>query len=360
VKPIRRLSLAEQTAAHLRDGLRARRWGDTLPGVLRLATECQVSKDTIRSALRLLEAEGLLAGRGRGRGRAIAGAGARRDGGKRLRVGVLTHVRLEDESGVTLRLLLQLRHDIEVAGHVCVFSSEPQSRLRGDLRRLARVVDKAHADAWLVVSGSLDVLTWFAARPVPAIAIGGRRGILPAGVGMDGAAAFGEATRRLIALGHRRIVFVCPGEWRLPVPGRIVEIFRRELSAHAIPAGDYHVPDWTETSAGFQALLTSLFRVTPPTALIVDESSRAIAALAFLAQRRLRVPQDVSLVTLNLSPSLTWCQPPFAHFRCEVTPIIRHVVRWLAGAERGAAPGTQLDCPLAFDPGGSIAAAAES
>ncbi len=41
--PIRRLSLAEQTAAHLREGLLAGRWRGTLPGVARLAAELDVS-----------------------------------------------------------------------------------------------------------------------------------------------------------------------------------------------------------------------------------------------------------------------------------------------------------------------------
>ena len=41
--PIRRLSLAEQTAAHLREGLRRGRWRGTLPGLVRLAAELDVS-----------------------------------------------------------------------------------------------------------------------------------------------------------------------------------------------------------------------------------------------------------------------------------------------------------------------------
>ena len=44
-------------AEHLRDGLRAGRWGEVLPGVARLAAELDVSRDTVRSALRLLESE---------------------------------------------------------------------------------------------------------------------------------------------------------------------------------------------------------------------------------------------------------------------------------------------------------------
>ena len=74
--PIRRLSVAEQTAGHLRQALQAGRWADGLPGVLRLAAELQVSKKAVRTALLMLEKEGVLRGRGRSRGRMPAGAGS--------------------------------------------------------------------------------------------------------------------------------------------------------------------------------------------------------------------------------------------------------------------------------------------
>ena len=79
IRPIRRVSIVEQTAAHLREGIRTGRWRGELPGVLRLATECDVSKDAIRDALRLLEAEGLVGLGHAGAHRAVLGTG---DGGR--------------------------------------------------------------------------------------------------------------------------------------------------------------------------------------------------------------------------------------------------------------------------------------
>ena len=58
--PIRKLSIAEQTAEHVREGIRSGRWRGELPGVLLLAKACDVSKDAMRDALRLLETEGLI------------------------------------------------------------------------------------------------------------------------------------------------------------------------------------------------------------------------------------------------------------------------------------------------------------
>ena len=60
VHPIRKVSIAEQTAEHLREGIRSGRWAGELPGVLRLAADLEVSKGAVRDALHLLEGEGLL------------------------------------------------------------------------------------------------------------------------------------------------------------------------------------------------------------------------------------------------------------------------------------------------------------
>ena len=58
--PLRRLSVVEQTAVHLREGLRAGQWRGQLPGVVRLSAELGVSTHTLRAALLTIEAEGLI------------------------------------------------------------------------------------------------------------------------------------------------------------------------------------------------------------------------------------------------------------------------------------------------------------
>jgi len=113
MRPLRRLSVAELSAEHLRAGLRAGRWSGALPGVLRLAAELDVSHDTVRAALRILEAEGLLGARGPGRSRTVTAHGTARH---RLRVGVLQHDTLPDSQYKTAQLLLQIQHTLGVGG----------------------------------------------------------------------------------------------------------------------------------------------------------------------------------------------------------------------------------------------------
>ena len=61
MKPFRRLSLANQTAAQLRQRLSSGQWNGSLPGVVRLCALMEVSQTTMRAALRQLETEELIA-----------------------------------------------------------------------------------------------------------------------------------------------------------------------------------------------------------------------------------------------------------------------------------------------------------
>jgi DNA-binding LacI/PurR family transcriptional regulator len=130
--------------------------------------------------------------------------------------------------------------------------------------------------------------------------------------------------------------------------------FLTELAAHGIPTGDFNLPDWEETPAGFSALLTELFRHTPPTALIIGETSRFIAASQFFARRGIMVPEQVSLVCTDYDESLAWCHPPVAHMTWSIRPIVRRVVRWVNAVRKGRADRKTINIPAEFVPGGSI------
>lgn len=361
MRPIQRVSILDQTVEHLREGVRAGRWRGELPGVLRLAAECDVSKDTIRAALRLLEKEGLLsAGRAGGRRTVLVADGAASAKGTRakarsLRVAILLEIPLHEESAPLNQMLRDIQRDLEAAGHAVAFAPKTQSELRFAPARIARLVAATPADAWVVPAAPRPVLEFFAAQPLPAIALGGRSlGLDIASAGVDGTPALCAATRRLLALGHRRLVLICGRAWRQPPGGPTVTAYTTELAAHGIAAGDYHLPDFEPTPAGTRALFESLFHMTPPTALILESADYAVAAFAFLARRRLSVPRDVSLVCLYPDTSLQWCDPPVAHLKYENAAVVRRVVRWCRAVARGQVDHKPVLFPAQFDEGGTV------
>lgn len=361
MRPIHRISVLDQTVEHLREGIRTGRWHGELPGVLRLAAECDVSKDTMRAALRLLEKEGLLS-EGRAGGRrsvlvaddALSAKGAR---GKvrSLRVAILLHDPLEKESDPQRHTLSDIRHDLEAAGHTVLFAAKTQEELRLQPARIAKLVAATPADAWIVVAAPRPVLEFFAAQPLPVLALGGHsRGLDIAISGVDGTPGLCTATRRLLALGHRRIVLICPRTWRQPAGGRTTTAYLEELAAHGITASDYSLPDFEPTAAGLRALFESLFRLTPPTALILETADYAAAAMAFLVRRKLAVPHDVSLVCLYPDASLRWCDPPVAQLRHQDALVVRRIVHWCRAIARGKEDRQPVLIPAEFEEGGTI------
>jgi DNA-binding LacI/PurR family transcriptional regulator len=122
-----------------------------------------------------------------------------------------------------------------------------------------------------------------------------------------------------------------------------------------VPRGEYNLPDWEETTAGFRECLEALFRVTPPTALIVDEAPWFVATLQFLARRGLRVPADVSLICTDDDVAFAYCDPPIACIQWDRRPLIRRVVSWASNVSRGKPDLRATSTPATFFPGGTIA-----
>ncbi len=356
MEPMRRMSISELAAEHLRTDLRSGRWGGTLPGVARLAQDLDVSRHTVRTALRQLEAEGVITGRGLGRSRGITAVGANIVTQRPLRVAILRHdARLADANPQASAILTEIVHSLEAAGHTVFFFNKSQIELRHVVGRIAREMVKTPADAWVVIAGSRPLLEWCANQKTPCLALYGRTGGLPlARTGPDKVPAYRAATRRLLELGHRRIVNIARAAHRLPVPGIVERAFFEEMAAHGVVTGDYNMPDWEETPEGFSDLLARLFLHSPPTALIVDEAARYIAAAEFLARRGIKVPEQVSLVSTDDDPSLAWCHPPIAHMRWDPKPVIRRVVRWVDAVRKVKADRKIINFPAEFITGGSI------
>jgi DNA-binding LacI/PurR family transcriptional regulator len=351
MKPLGRISATERVAAHLREEILRGALCDPLPGVHALTAELGANHNTVEKALRLLEQEGVLVAQGPGRRRRIAAAEGK--AARPLRLAILAF----DPPAVELAegYVADLVHRLGEAGHSVFFAEKYLLEMGMDVGRVARLVRRTEADAWVVSAGSREVLEWFAAQPVPAFALFGRRHGLPiAGVGPDHVSAGVAATRRLIELGHRRIVQLVRRNRRLPVPGKAERAILDEMAAHGVATGTFNLPDWEETSGGFHICLQELFRHTPPTALIIEEASFFVAALQFLGRRGLRVPEDVSLICTDADPAFAWCEPTIAHIRWDSRPVVQRIVRWAANVSNGRDDRRQTLTKAEFVEGGTI------
>ena len=352
MEPLTLLSATEQVAEHLRRELLKGTWSETMPGVNPLAADLGVNRKTMAAALHMLEEEGLLVNQGRGIQRRIVLPDNHDP--LALRVALMVF----DAPARGTDYMIELRHQLEVAGHAPFFPDKTLEDLGMDVGRVSRFVKKTAADAWIVSAASREVLKWFVEYEKPAFALFGRRATLPiAAVGPDHVKVGRLVIRRLVALGHRRIVIITREARRLPEPGQSERAQLEEMRNHGLPTGPYNLPHWDETMEGFHRLLNELFRVTPPTALIIDEPFLFHAAKNHLARLGIYAPDQVSLFCVDADPTFAWCQPSIAHLNWDFRPVLRRVTRWVDGVANGKDDRRQTLTPIELVEGGTMGVA---
>ena len=345
---IRFLSHAEQLAEHLHSEILRGKWSGSMPGILRLKDELGVNRNTIEAALKLVEKKGALKNMGTGRRRKIVLPEDHAP--PALRVAVLFY----DKGDEAHDLFTRFQNKLKAAGHTVVHAPKNLTDLGGNTRRLARMVKETEADAWVVAGGSGEVLQWFEQGQIPVFALYGAFGRLRiAGITANKVPAIVAATRRLIALGHRRIVML-ESRATLSTPGTDGVVFLDELAAHGIKTGNYNMPGWEGGFDGLYRCLESLFAKTSPTAMFLFSVAEYFATLQYLAHRGLRVPQDVSLICCDVAPYFNRYQPTISHVRWNDQLMVNRIVRWAKNISHGKEDTRQTRIDAEFIEAGTV------
>ncbi len=169
----------------------------------------------------------------------------------------------------------------------------------------------------------------------------------PAGVVSVGAANWQggvSATEHLLGLGHERIA-VMAGHRRTMADGARVAGYRSALAS----AGVRHRAEYVrhaghdETTARVRAH-ELLDLPEPPTAVFVCSDRMALGVYAALAERELRVPDDVSVVGFDDLPEARWVTPALTTVRQPLAEMAATALRLLVRMMRGDRPeGTRTE-----------------
>ncbi len=329
-KPFQIRSTSEQVADFLRDRIKSGQLDGNMPGVHSLANELGVHHTTAAEALSQLEKEGYLKGAGAGKRRLILIPG--KAGGVHLRVGLLFYE--PEDSGN--QYINELRHRLDDVGHVSVVADKSLVELHFEVKRLRNVVRKTKADVWIVIAASREVQEWFVKQKIPVFALFGyaqTEGV--ARTGPMKSPQLRDIVQRLVQINHERIVLLIAGQSHRSHPGSMIESYLDELKLQGLPSGSYNLPYWNHDKGSLQNCLNSLFQVTPPTAVIMDDPMLIPAILQFLNERKLTIPGDVSLICLDGDPSFKWMQPPLYRLETDIQLSIRHAVNWVNRVAKG-------------------------
>jgi LacI family transcriptional regulator len=140
-------------------------------------------------------------------------------------------------------------------------------------------------------------------------------------VSIDNRSAMLEAAQRLIALGHRRLLFVARYP-RLVVTRHRIEGLKRACREARRPV-HLDVLEFAEGGAAFTTQLAAALRgKAPPTAVIASNSTIAVALIRALRDLSVKCPRQVSLLAFD--------EPEWADLVTPELAIVRHPTREIA------------------------------
>ncbi len=342
-------TLAEQLAEEIRDGLKQGKWSDKMPGRYSLAKQLGVNHKTCEAALRLLEVEGVLTPGGQGRSRGVAKKKNKKPSAIRVRI------LLYEKSASRDHFLVDLLHRLREVGHDACFVEKTMEGLGMNVERIIRYVSTVEADVWIVLAGSKTLLEWFEQQPIPIFALFGHAKNIPvAYIGPSKQDGMRELVDKLVELGHQRIVLINREDRRKPELGLFEKGFLKQLESHGIHTGSFSMPDWGDDADDLQEGLISLFRVTPPTAIIIDEPWLFFGVQQHLLQLGIKVPDQVSLACLDHARAFDWCRPEITHLRWSTTSLVNRMVKWVHNISLGKEDKRRTIIEAKLHTGGTI------
>lgn len=212
---------------------------------------------------------------------------------------------------------------------------------RGWRKRPAQLLDSPE---------TADEVARFAERGLPLVQLmRPQRAVASATLTVDAAPGIAAAIEHLVALGHRRIGFLGHGGEH-PVDRSRREAFIAALARHGLRAQSAWIRLMTDYSSAESHAATLALLASPerPTAIFAAGDNLALGVLKAVYDLRLRVPNDLSLVSYDdiLAPHLP---PPLTSVRQPLQDLAEQAITLIAGqleqAGAPAAPAPQLVLP---------------
>lgn len=319
-----RVSLISQTAASIRAHLRAGHWAERLPAERPLCRHLQVSRPTLRAALRELEREGIIGLTGRTR-RLI---GPRRGhtpprSSSRL-VTLLAPLPLQSMPPATLFMLDTLRDHLAGVGHAVQFLVDPACFSPKPARALEKLVQNNPATIWVAWGSKEPMQRWFLGRHLPLLVIGScGPGIPLPSVDVDFRATCRHAGDVLLRRGHTRLALVLQED---AYDGDVESArgFREAVDRHA--GAQSRLLRHDGTAAHLCALLDKVLQAPgAPTGYLVVRAAHALTVAMHLMRRQRRLPQDAAVLSRDDEAYLQHTSPSLSRYAINIDQFARKV-----------------------------------
>ena len=158
-----------------------------------------------------------------------------------------------------------------------------------------------------------------------------------------------QAVKHLIGLGHRRIAYVL-GKPNSKYSVERYQAYRQALSDHGLKFREEYIAysDFSVTD-GYRITGRLLDLERPPTAVLLINDSTSIGALDQIKARKLRIPEQLSVVVTCASDLLSHYDPPLSVVEVPVVSVGRVATESLIELiETGSAPEDNHSLPSIF------------
>lgn len=356
----KRTSLIHETATTLKEWIKRGILRDVLPGELQLKARLGVGRDTLRHALKILADDGWVTNASKGQQRRVeterTESAPPADDTSALPVTFLSPNAVECR--VTLLELEDTQKRLAQDGRSIRFVAPEIFQLKHPGKQLERIVRTHPSSAWILHMSNVPIQKWFEENGIPTLIYGlPYQGVNLPYVGCDWGAAAYHAGIQLMRQGHRIVGFV---ERTEPSPGSVAS---KEGLENALASGGEKgrllsvKNDLTPASVA-RSIEQALSIKERPTALVFSATAQLLAAYSWLAHQGVRVPADLSLVSLANDSWLAGLYPTVSYYEPDTKMMSKAIAqRVMDLVLDGRVTRESAKVPLHYMPGHSIAVA---
>jgi LacI family transcriptional regulator len=211
-----------------------------------------------------------------------------------------------------------------------------KSEIRAAIRAMRGRVDglvimSPHADADTLVENFPTSV------PIALLSCGVKEARYPV-IDIDNGKGARDVMKHLVSLGHRRIAHITGASGNVDAAERL-KGFRAGIKAAGLVRGECPELDGDFTEASGYRAGEQLLRLTPrPTAVFAANDAMALGVMGALRERRMRVPEDISVVGFDDIPVARYVHPTLTSVHVPIAEMGQRAASILIGALTTALP----------------------
>lgn len=317
-----------QTVAILRDEIARGAWREWLPGERTLCSDMQVSRNTLRAALAQLKREGLLSPEHGSGNRILCPRSMRKSELRFCDVALLTPEAIERLRPSLTLWIDDLRAMLSERGCRLHVFHGPQFFRANPAATLKKLVGQHPHGCWVLALSNETTQRWFDRNGVPSVVAGS----VCAGINLpfcdiDHRAICRHSAGVMLGLGHRKLALLIQKSRRagdLESEAGLLEGVRQSPHADAELVVVYHEGTVESICHRLRRLME---QKQPPTALLLANAYHYVTVVSGLMHGGWCVPQQVSIVSRDEDPFLSFLVPAPARYTVNPHIMARTLLR---------------------------------